>query len=110
MKRCPALHFFGVADGHGPYGGEISTFVKNNLPGVVVETMDEFVYADPDKILNFPQILIDSFTKVHQDIGENAREVVDFSGSTCCTVLFKGRTLYVANAGDSRAIVINAQN
>lgn len=35
--------------------------------------------------------------------------MVDFSGSTCCTILIKGKTLFVANTGDSRAIIINAQ-
>ena len=27
------------------------------------------------------------------------------SGTTCCAVLFKGRTLFAANVGDSRAIM-----
>ena len=28
----PALHYFGVCDGHGQYGKEVSNYVKNTLP------------------------------------------------------------------------------
>lgn len=35
---------------------------------------------------------------------------VRFSGSTCCTVITYGRKLYIANVGDSRAIMIKSSN
>lgn len=33
-------------------------------------------------------------------------EVSSLSGTTCCAILFKGPTLYAANVGDSRAILV----
>ena len=34
---------------------------------------------------------------------------IDFSGSTLCTVVLKGRKLYAANTGNSKAILITAK-
>ena len=34
-------------------------------------------------------------------------EVVRFSGSTCVSIMTYGRHLYIANLGDSRAIIIS---
>ena len=49
--------------------------------------------------------LKESFDKIHVDMGKS--KVSDLSGSTCCVVVFKGRTMYAANVGDSRAIMVN---
>jgi serine/threonine protein phosphatase PrpC len=35
VSGYPSLHFFGVCDGHGQYGRDVSTFVKNSLPVVI---------------------------------------------------------------------------
>lgn len=32
MLNQPALHFFGVCDGHGQFGKEVSNYVKASLP------------------------------------------------------------------------------
>ena len=34
---------------------------------------------------------------------------IDFSGSTLCTVVLKGRKLYAANIGNSKALLITAK-
>jgi serine/threonine protein phosphatase PrpC len=31
------MHLFGIADGHGQYGQEVSEYIKNQLPKVIVE-------------------------------------------------------------------------
>ena len=33
INKCPAMHLFAVADGHGTFGQEISAYVKQKLPG-----------------------------------------------------------------------------
>ena len=37
----------------------------------------------------------------------NLKRLIQFSGSTVCTVLFNGTKVYCANAGDSRAIKVS---
>lgn len=32
LLNQPALHYFGVADGHGQFGREVSNYVKSSLP------------------------------------------------------------------------------
>jgi len=51
-------------------------------------------------------MLKDVYETVHEDIAIGNVTNADFSGTTLCTVLFKGRSVYAANAGDSRAILI----
>jgi hypothetical protein len=47
------MHFFGIADGHGPFGGDVSTFLKNNLPVIVADTIEERASKnDSGEILN----------------------------------------------------------
>lgn len=53
--------------------------------------------------------LCHAFIKCNSDIFSGnyfTHEVVHLSGSTCCSVLFYGNTVYCANSGDSRAILV----
>jgi len=54
---------------------------------------------------NIRSCLNDAFVTVHDTFKTNVPSP-EFSGTTCCTLLLKGRTIYSANAGDSRAIII----
>jgi len=68
--------------------------------------MQDLAEKDQSDFINMVDSLKSTFKKVHRDLGRN--EKTEFSGSTCCTVLLKGRTVYAANLGDSRAILINS--
>lgn len=35
MSGFPSVHVFGICDGHGQYGREVSNFVKVSLPVVI---------------------------------------------------------------------------
>ena len=48
-----------------------------------------------------------SFISVHNSFAKNVPNP-EFSGTTCVTILLKGRKLYSANAGDSRAILVDS--
>ena len=54
-------------------------------------------------------MLKQTFKRIHKDLKEGGIANPDFSGTTCCIALLKGRSLYTANSGDSRAILINKQ-
>ena len=56
------------------------------------------------------KVLKDSYEAVHRDIALGEVTDADFSGSTLCSVVLKGRHLYASNVGDSRAILITAQS
>jgi serine/threonine protein phosphatase PrpC len=51
-------------------------------------------------------MLKDGFETVHKDLLLSDVTSAEFSGTTLCTVLLRGRSLFAANAGDSRAIMI----
>lgn len=92
---------FGVCDGHGTAGREVSTFVKYALPIAVEEGLN-------DELDEIKQILTDAFESVHESVRENVASS-ELSGSTCCLTLIHGHKIYSANCGDSRAILVNRQ-
>lgn len=62
-------------------------------------------FQDED-IRNLAQVLKDSFVQVNSDIEDNTPDC-KFSGTTCSVVVTRGPQLISANAGDSRAIVVD---
>ncbi|KAF7837199.1 putative protein phosphatase 2C 35 isoform X1 [Senna tora] len=96
IQGNPNIHFFGVYDGHGQFGGQCSNFVKDRL----VETLsnDSTLLEDPVKAYT------SAFVTTNYEL--HTSEIDDsMSGTTAITVLVIGDTLYVANAGDSRAVL-----
>jgi serine/threonine protein phosphatase PrpC len=97
----PDLYLFGVCDGHGFYGAEVSGYVKQRLP--VLLSQNQSLYSNPKKALS---------TEILRCSAELAQTNIDvnFSGTTLITVLIKGSSLYCANVGDSRALVARQIN
>jgi serine/threonine protein phosphatase PrpC len=105
LRHC---HFFAVCDGHGSNGREVSALLKHRLP-LLVETQLKTNLANHD-LTTYPQ-----FESVRQSLHEafklgnaevsNSGIDVRFSGSTCVSVMTYARHLYMANVGDSRAII-----
>ena len=91
------LHLFGVADGHGPHGHTVSGFIKVMLPILIKQSRN----------LPIGQLLKEAFESLHRDLGARYICNPEYSGSTLCIILMKGRTLFAANAGDSRAILVS---
>ncbi|CAJ2658527.1 unnamed protein product [Trifolium pratense] len=96
LQGNPSVHFFGVYDGHGEFGGRCSNFVKDKL--VEKLSNDSALLEDPVKAYN------SAFLATNDELHKN--EIDDcMSGTTAITVLVIGDTLYVANVGDSRAVL-----
>lgn len=60
ILKLPACHFFGVCDGHGQNGKEVSGFIKTWLPQLVEEMLWD--HGDYKKALN------DSFIQVNEEL------------------------------------------
>ena len=101
FANYPDLFLFGVCDGHGFYGGEVSGFVKQRLATLL--SQDPILYANPKKSLTT------NILRCNQELSQLNVDV-NFSGTTLVLVLIKGNTLFCANVGDSRALVARQIN
>jgi serine/threonine protein phosphatase PrpC len=97
IMKLPAFHYFGVCDGHGQNGKEVSGYCKQRLPVL----LESFIKSTGDD----KKALAESFVTVNTELDYVPFDC-QFSGTTCCTILFKGNRLISANSGDSRAIVV----
>lgn len=94
----PKCSFFGIYDGHG--GNKCAEFLRDYL--------HQFVVRDP----NFPKhpkaAIINGFKQAEAkflEICHDGEEILDKSGSCAIVVLIVGPHCYVANVGDSRALL-----
>jgi serine/threonine protein phosphatase PrpC len=92
----PDVCMFGVCDGHGEFGHEVAEFVKNTLPRCLAEQKNLTVNPEGAILAGTAKMC-----------AELAKSKIDcsFSGTTCVFGLKIGDTVYVANIGDSRAVL-----
>ncbi|XP_050219946.1 probable protein phosphatase 2C 35 [Mercurialis annua] len=96
IQGNPNVHFFGVFDGHGLYGAECSNFVKDRL--VEILASDPMLLDDPVKAYS------SAFLRTNSEL--HSSKIDDsMSGTTAITVVVIGDKIYVANVGDSRAVI-----
>ncbi|KAL7104142.1 hypothetical protein ACP275_08G225400 [Erythranthe tilingii] len=86
--------FYGVFDGHG--GTDAASFTKKNILKFIVE---DFNFPDGVK-----RALKNAFVKADHALLD-AKNLDHSSGTTALTALMLGRTVIIANAGDSRAVL-----
>ncbi|GLJ41985.1 hypothetical protein SUGI_0869220 [Cryptomeria japonica] len=87
-----AAAFYGIFDGHS--GGEASKYVK--------ETILDLILDDP----NFPNDVETAITNAFAATENGLRSAgILKAGTTALMVLVWGRTLFIANAGDCRAVL-----
>mmetsp|Transcript_28618 Transcript_28618/g.52066 ORF Transcript_28618/g.52066 Transcript_28618/m.52066 type:complete len:521 (+) Transcript_28618:31-1593(+) len=102
LKLDGVYSVYGVFDGHGRQGHDISDFVKENLPKMLLE--QEMLEEDP------PTALREAFVQIQELIIEATEQGVinaSNSGSTASVIYHDHRCnmLHVANVGDSRCIL-----
>ncbi|KAI3801950.1 hypothetical protein L1987_30069 [Smallanthus sonchifolius] len=93
----PNDHFFGVFDGHGEFGAQCSQFVKQKLCENLLR--NSRFHVDPVEACHAAFLATNSQLHADMDIDDS------MSGTTAITILVRGKTLYVANSGDSRAVM-----
>jgi len=91
---------YGVFDGHGPFGHDISNFVHGTLPRCFVK--DEDFQNNPERALS------EAFTKTQDlctEACQGARFDCTLSGTTATVLMTRSNELFVAHVGDSRAVL-----
>ncbi|EGR28506.1 protein phosphatase 2c, putative [Ichthyophthirius multifiliis] len=98
-NQWPKCSFFGVFDGHG--GISCSDFLRDNL--------HQFIIKDSNFPLNPTQAIFNGFKEAENQFitqaQQNKEGKIDKSGSCAIIVLILGKKCYIANVGDSRAIM-----
>lgn len=94
------FYVFGVFDGHGRKGHEVSKLAAERLPGHL-SSQQEHPAINPAAALKAAMMSTD------KDIYKALHADVEFSGSTAAVVLFdqSSRQLTIANVGDSRVVL-----
>jgi cGMP-dependent protein kinase 2 len=93
----PNDHFFGVFDGHGEYGQHCSDFARKNLWQNLINDPH---YPD-DVVRAFHSAYLNTNAQLHK----HSQYDDSMSGTTGITILVRGKKMYVANVGDSRAVL-----
>ena len=111
VSGYPSLHVFGICDGHGQFGREVSNFVKITLPAVVEKNYNKKDPSGPTKPGENPynhlsQMLKQAFITVNTEL-ENHVPNCQFSGTTTSIILTRGPQIVSANSGDSRACIVD---
>lgn len=102
-NRTNKMRIFGVCDGHG--GAVCSRFLSQNLAQHVSKYLCN---SDPMDAKSVAAALVGAFAKCEEAFeAEHKRED---SGSTCCLLVYfaEHKLFYIANCGDSRAIVFDS--
>ncbi|KAJ4837924.1 hypothetical protein Tsubulata_022514 [Turnera subulata] len=86
--------FYGVFDGHG--GKDAASFAKKN--------MLKFIVEDSQFPTGKKKAIKSAFVKADHALAD-AKAVDNSCGTTALTALIMGRTVFIANAGDSRAVL-----
>lgn len=96
-RKDASSGLFGVYDGHGRVGEKVSEFVIQNLPQALL-ARSELLDKDPG------QAMSEAYIEVDTNLASSVDATV--SGTTAVTCLIKDGHLWIANSGDSRAIVV----
>mmetsp|Transcript_73763 Transcript_73763/g.149187 ORF Transcript_73763/g.149187 Transcript_73763/m.149187 type:complete len:339 (-) Transcript_73763:129-1145(-) len=93
----------GVFDGHGPFGHDVANFVQENLPR-------EFLKSESFQQNDIERALKEAFSATQQKCLEKAELEegsldCSLSGTTATMAFVKKSVLYIANVGDSTAIL-----
>ena len=83
----------------GAQGHYVSNYISTNLPIIFSELInDREQTKNPKEALHF------SYKKIFENLISSEIDIT-FSGSTAVTCYLQGQKIYVANSGDSRAII-----
>lgn len=95
-----------VLDGHGSAGDKVSEQaskkIRDNLVKLGKESEEQLLYT------NVPEAFSRAFALTDAELGED--DDCRHSGTTCVAMLIRGNDIWVANVGDSRAVMARRVN
>jgi serine/threonine protein phosphatase PrpC len=96
-------HLLSVLDGHGPEGHHVAEFVCNALP-TMLENRLLPGQRSPQAV---PEQMQVAYEEVDEALARCPEDSIDsrFSGTTAVSCWITGKQLWVANTGDSRAVL-----
>ncbi|XP_072314170.1 integrin-linked kinase-associated serine/threonine phosphatase 2C [Eucyclogobius newberryi] len=102
-KAVSRLSYFAVFDGHG--GARASRFAAENLHLTLAKRFPTGENENPEKLIK--KSLVDAFKQTDEDFLKKAssQKPAWKDGSTATCALVVDNTVYVANLGDSRAVL-----
>ncbi|KAK6119059.1 hypothetical protein DH2020_047196 [Rehmannia glutinosa] len=118
------MMFCGIFDGHGPWGHFVAKRVRESMPSSLLcnwqETLAE-ASLDPDidmetdnKKLHRFNIWKHSYLKtcaaVDQELEQHRGIEAFHSGTTALTIVRQGELIFIANVGDSRAVLATSSD
>ena len=100
------IKIFGVFDGHGENGYEISKYVSNYFTNYYENFYQNFSSTNPEEIKNSYATIDLNLKKLH-----NEKKIDIFrSGTTSNIIIIEGSKIICSNLGDSRSILIDKFN
>ncbi|KAK8955670.1 putative protein phosphatase 2C 52 [Platanthera guangdongensis] len=92
------VNLFGIFDGHG--GSRAAEYLKEHLL--------ENLINHPEFISDTRKAICETYKKTDSDFLDSERNTYRDDGSTASTAVLVGKHLFVANVGDSRAVISKA--
>ncbi len=110
-KTINPVNFIAVFDGHG--GKLVSKYLKNNMAKYILKKTDVNIYNQKSSITS--KFFGKLFDKIQNDLIKEHPEASKRCGSTAlCDVMYKNEKnanyIWIANVGDSRAVLCNHMN
>mmetsp|Transcript_51971 Transcript_51971/g.103432 ORF Transcript_51971/g.103432 Transcript_51971/m.103432 type:complete len:1106 (-) Transcript_51971:334-3651(-) len=93
----------GVFDGHGEYGDDCSAFVRDNIEKYLSK-------ARVDYSKDLEKSFRSAFRRLNSDMHFQTEFSDDLSGTTAVVAFFERSAVWVANVGDSRAVIAKMQH
>lgn len=110
-KSINNVNFVGLFDGHG--GKTVSKFLKKNIPKHFAKLTEKNTFTHTQSASKF---LNGVFNDVENKLEKDHPRACTYTGSTAlCGIIAKNpnngkKILWIANVGDSRAIMVNSNN
>ena len=109
INNIKDFNIFGVLDGHGVEGHNVSEFASDFIPSKIINHPEIKCLSDPEEIYeklkeNNCQIITEAYLSCDEQLKNMSFDAYN-SGSTCILVIHIGNHIICSNVGDSRAMV-----
>ena len=103
----PFYIYFGVCDGHGLYGQDVSGYLVKHLPEKLSKMLieDSTTNIENMELYLLSKTLTKAFTNMNDELVKSKKVDTKYSGSTCTSLIFTPSRIVTANVGDSRCVL-----